>query len=79
LPVGRQYADTTGTLAFTSYTTTSISSTDYSLTGPSSLITGNSPMRIQQFIFFPGSGSTNGTANRAILASQLNSLLGASL
>ena len=79
LPVGRQYADTTGTLTFTSYTTTSISSTDYSFTSSSSLITGNNAMRIQQFIFWPGSGSTNGASNRGILASQLNSLLGASL
>ena len=74
LPVGRTYTDVSGSV---NYNTTAIFSTDYTLTGASSSITGNSPMRIQQFVFFPN--TNNGTTGRSIISSQLNGLLGASL
>lgn len=58
----------------TNYNVTSIAATDYTLTSPSSSIAGNSPMRVQQFIFFPTSG--DGATNRTQLNSQLSGLVG---
>ena len=57
------------------YNVTSIAASDYTLTSPSSTIAGNSPMRIQQFIFFPTAG--DGNTNKTQLNSQLSNLVGA--
>lgn len=57
------------------YDVTSLFSADYSLTGASSSITGNAPMRVQQFIFTPNPTS----AVRTSLNSQLGTLLGISI
>lgn len=69
IPAVRGYASSSY-----SYDVTSIASMDYSFTSASSSITGNSPMRVQQFIFFPN--SSYGTVNKTMLGNQLNNLLG---
>ena len=74
IPAVRGYVDTTGA---TNYNVITIASNDYSFTSNSSLITGNNPMRMQQFLFIPTAG--NGNTVRTTLGQQLNNLLGVSL
>lgn len=69
IPPVRGYASSSN-----NYDVIAIANADYSMTSNSSIITGNNPMRIQQFVFVPTSGAV-----RTSLASQLNGLLGASL
>lgn len=70
LPTGRTYADTTTPLT---YDVVAIEAADTSTYSP---IVAAAPMRIQTFLFIP---TGTGTAQKTILASQLDLLLGTSL